>query len=180
VTGQAISQPRGERLRVGFIGHFDYWPNIDAYNVIVDTWLPTWARQVQLVVAGHGTHRLKRVDDVRMLGTVSNVRDFYREVDVVLAPVNRGSGMKVKVAEALVYGRPVVATPPALDGFSPEIRALCTQVDAGTVPPVSMILDAAGRVPTRQAVKALEHDAFNAEVARLIGEASITRQTESP
>lgn len=180
VIGQAISPPRGEHLRVGFIGHFDYWPNVAAYNVLVDTWLPTWAHQVQLVVAGHGTDRLKRVDEVQMLGAVANVSEFYREVDVVLAPVNRGSGMKVKVAEALVYGRPVVATPAALDGFPPEIRALCTQVNAGTVPSVSMILDAARREPARQALKALEHDAFKTEVARLIGEASITRQTASP
>jgi hypothetical protein len=38
--------------------------------------------------------------------------------------------MKVKVIESLLYGRSVIATPFALEGFPADVRALATEVDA--------------------------------------------------
>lgn len=44
----------------------------------------------------------------------------YAEAAVVLSPVTAGSGLKIKVVEALHHGRAVVATPPSVRGMPPS------------------------------------------------------------
>jgi hypothetical protein len=116
--------------RAGLLANFGFWPNRDAFELLRATWLPRLrAAGWTAVVAGHGSERLAGEAGLDVLGPVEHPRDFYARVDVTLAPIRRGGGIKVKVLESLLYGRPVVATDKALDGFSPAIRALIPTVD---------------------------------------------------
>ena len=63
--------------------------------------------------------------DVEVLGPVDEVATFYDRVDVVLAPIARGGGMKVKVVEAMMHGVPVVATRHAMEGLPRAIADEC-------------------------------------------------------
>jgi hypothetical protein len=56
---------------------------------------------------------------------VPSVDSFYQRVDAVLAPIERGGGMKVKVVEAMMHGVPVIATEHARVGLPPAIAAAC-------------------------------------------------------
>ena len=42
---------------------------------------------------------------------------MYERTKIVIAPILNGTGLKVKVVEAMSYSLPVVATTRALDGF---------------------------------------------------------------
>jgi glycosyltransferase involved in cell wall biosynthesis len=55
--------------------------------------------------------------NVRMYGRVDDLGALYRSAAVVAVPVISGAGMKVKVAEALMHGCPVIGTPLALRGY---------------------------------------------------------------
>jgi len=111
-----------EGRRAGFLANFAYWPNRDAYSLLVTTWLPVLRRQGwDVVVAGYDAESLDPVDGVRNMGTVEDVADFYGQVDVTLAPVRLGGGMKVKVVESLAHGRPALVTPHAADGLPPSL-----------------------------------------------------------
>ncbi len=131
----------------GFIANFDFTPNIDAYHVLVSRWLPGLrARGWQVVVAGLRSDSLPVTDGVELLGPVREVDDFYERVSLTLAPIRLGGGMKVKVAESLLAGRPVIASAFAVDGFPPEIRAATTVVDVDN-PDWSVLADGPPKIP---------------------------------
>jgi GT2 family glycosyltransferase/glycosyltransferase involved in cell wall biosynthesis len=54
---------------------------------------------------------------VRLHGFVPNIEDFYKSVDVVVAPVTMGTGINVKTVQAMAYGMPLVATTCATKGI---------------------------------------------------------------
>jgi succinoglycan biosynthesis protein ExoO len=51
-------------------------------------------------------------------GYVDDLRESYARADVAICPVTYGGGLKIKVFEALAFGRPVVATMHSAIGFS--------------------------------------------------------------
>jgi hypothetical protein len=166
--GTALPTRVSSPLVIGFFGNFDYWPNVEAYRLITESWLPTWRPEVDLVVAGHGSDKLRSVAGVRLLGTVTELTDFYNDVDLVLAPVERGGGMKVKISEALTFGRPVVATEAALDGFPPDIRKLCLVADRATPPSIAALRNYATAVLQPAAIEQLRWAAYLRIVDELI------------
>jgi hypothetical protein len=157
--------PRGSAsLVVGFLGNFDYWPNSEAYQVITQSWLPRWGPTVSVAIAGRHSQRLEPVAGVSILGQLDDVGDFYKAVDIVLAPIERGGGMKVKISEALTFGRPVVATPAALDGFAPEIARLCLVSSIQEPPTVAALHKLALTTPADDVVEQLRWPAFTKAV----------------
>lgn len=136
--------------RAGFLANFEYWPNIDAYNLLVENWLPTLRRLGwSLVVAGRHTEVLGRVPDgVTSLGFVEDLANYYSAIDVSVAPMRAGGGMKVKVLESLAHGVPVVGTDFAFEGFDPRLRQTLAVV-AETSPDFSPLEEIARtRVPS--------------------------------
>lgn len=113
----------------GMIANFDYPPNRDAYRRLVTEWLPLLTPTFErVVVAGFGSDALPPSPGIDILGPVSSVDTFYRKVDAVLAPMERGGGMKVKVVEAMMHGLPVIATDHSTEGLPPAISAVCTDL----------------------------------------------------
>lgn len=84
------------------------------------------------VVVGQGFEQyrsdLERFSNIEVIGTVEDVAPWYLGADFVVAPIFEGSGMKTKVAEAMMYGKPIAATPEALVGYEdvlPEAAMIC-------------------------------------------------------
>lgn len=120
LVAATLTDPVG--MRAGLLANFGYWPNRDAFNVLVGSWLPALRRQGwTVVVAGYDAETLPVVEGVDNLGSVGAIAEFYDNVDVTLAPLRLGGGMKVKVVESLAHGKPVLATPHAADGLPPEL-----------------------------------------------------------
>ena len=57
-----------------------------------------------------------------ILSDLPDVGDFFRRIHVLVYAPRRGSGLKVKVAEALAYGRGVVTTVDGTEGLGLEDR----------------------------------------------------------
>lgn len=128
----------GDRLRVGLIGNFAHVSTRQGAEALLRSDL---ARDpgVTVVLAGLGSAALGlNGAGVELLGPIERAEDFYARVDCVVAPVLGGSGIKVKLGEALCAGRPVVTTAMGAAGYPPPIRrhfALCDhrRLDRGTV-----------------------------------------------
>ena len=71
------------------------------------------------VIAGKGMETLKPngSDKVEVIGFVESPQDLYASVDCVAIPLLSGGGMKVKTAEALMYGKYVFGTDEAFIGY---------------------------------------------------------------
>lgn len=55
---------------------------------------------------------------VHLHGLVADLAPFYARAGIVISPLRFGSGLKIKLVEALAKGRPVVATPVTLQGVT--------------------------------------------------------------
>ena len=73
---------------------------------------------VGIQVAGDVCNGLRPAPNVKLLGRVQSKGEFYGSLDVVIAPLDFSTGIKIKVGEALAFDKPVVATANAFDGFA--------------------------------------------------------------
>lgn len=72
----------------------------------------------EIVGKGFETEKHLERDNLKIVGTVDQVSTYYEKADFVIAPIFKGAGMKVKVAEAMMYGKTVVGTQEAFEGYS--------------------------------------------------------------
>jgi glycosyltransferase involved in cell wall biosynthesis len=106
----------------GLIGTAAWPPTWNAIERLLEEVWPRVRRRLpeaRLRIAGRGTDTLVRdVDEgVEVLGEVASAGDFLRDLSLLLYPLDRGSGVKVKVLEALAVGLPVVTTPHGTEGI---------------------------------------------------------------
>jgi glycosyltransferase involved in cell wall biosynthesis len=86
--------------------------------------------RIKTYVVGRGfeNHRdaLERFGNIEVIGGVDSVASWYAGAEFVVAPIFGGSGMKTKVAEALMFGKIVIGTPEAFSGYERIVnRAGC-------------------------------------------------------
>lgn len=91
---------------------------------------------IKTVIVGRGLDdlrpELQMHGRVEVVGTVDDLASWYRNAQFVIAPIFAGSGMKTKVAEALMFGKKIVGTTEAFSGYEDIIaRAgwLCDTAD---------------------------------------------------
>jgi len=72
-------------------------------------------------IVGKGMEALRpaveHVANIRVVGSVDTLHQYYAGAHVVIAPIFDGSGMKTKVAEALMFGKHVAGTAEAFSGY---------------------------------------------------------------
>lgn len=107
----------------GIVGTAAWPPTAEAMARLVERVWPRVRRfspDARLVVAGRGTSRLPSLrpgSGVDVVGEVSSAAEFLQGLSVLLYPLERGSGMKVKVLEAIASGVPVVTTAAGAEGI---------------------------------------------------------------
>ena len=55
--------------------------------------------------------------NIRLLGHVESLAGFYNSVDVVINPVEFGTGLKIKSVEGLAFGKPLISTAEGVVGL---------------------------------------------------------------
>lgn len=76
---------------------------------------------IKVCVVGRGLESLRDELEVpgkvEVIGGVRDLSSWYANAKFVIAPIFDGSGMKTKVAEALMHGKRIVGTPEAFSGY---------------------------------------------------------------
>jgi polysaccharide biosynthesis protein PslH len=120
---RCTNRPRSSHLL--FIGSH-YWPNIEGICFFVNKVMPYLSDN--LLIVGRGLECLRETlerPNVHVVGSVDDLSIYYQTARCVVAPIFSGGGMKVKIAEALMQGVPVVATPEALVGYEAILNTCC-------------------------------------------------------
>ena len=135
---------------------------------------------VELTIVGRApdTALAARIRDagVELHTDVPSVEPFYAAADAVIAPIFFGGGTRVKLLEAMAFGKPIVATPFSVEGLSIRhgVHALLGETP-GELAAAVKSLAADRRLRTRLASEAhrLQRErygsaAMNAAVRRLL------------
>lgn len=118
---EAVQAGEDEPDRLLFVGSRTA-PNSDGLKWFLETVWPqvvaanpaTKLDVVGTVAADFDRHRMPA--RVQLHGLVPDLAPFYRRAGIVISPLRFGSGLKIKLIEALAWGKPVVASPVTLQG----------------------------------------------------------------
>ena len=148
--------PRRARRYVGepaflFLGSFTLPANVHSLSAFLDA-LPAVFKRIpgaKVLVVGKNAHNGIRArascygDRVRFLDYIEDISDVMSSAAAMVAPISFGTGIKMKVLDALAYGLPLVSTSAGIDGtgVTPGQEALVSD-DLGDYPELlSAVLD---------------------------------------
>jgi glycosyltransferase involved in cell wall biosynthesis len=123
---EPVPRPEGPAgaSTVLFVAKFDRKENAQSARWLLDRIWPLVRAGVpdaHLVLAGADPPPWLTTDASRGIEVTGGVDDLdgqYRRARVVIAPIVRGAGLKLKVVEAMHHGLPVVTTEVGADGFT--------------------------------------------------------------
>ena len=107
-----------------FTGRMAYFPNADAAIWFTEKVFPLICCQLPetkfFIVGADPTPEVQilgRQSGISVTGYVPSIQDYLHKATIAVAPMQAGSGMQLKVIEAMCCGAPIVATPYALGGI---------------------------------------------------------------
>lgn len=129
-----------EREQVGhivFVGGFTHAPNVDAAQWLAHEIFPRiaarYANTKLTLVGSHPPAAVSALarDNITVAGNVPAIEPYLQAASVIVAPLRRGGGQRIKVLQGMAHGKPVVATPLAAEGLDLcELPPLCIAEDA--------------------------------------------------
>jgi len=76
---------------------------------------------IRLQIVGKGMEKIKpqlpNNQNIELYGSVPDLNEFLENADLMILPIFKGSGMKVKTCEALMYGKNIIGTTEAFEGY---------------------------------------------------------------
>ncbi|MFO2466450.1 glycosyltransferase family 4 protein [Pseudomonas sp. 15FMM2] len=125
--GDVNADPGSQRLL--FVGNYEYAPNLDAVEWMLDEIFPrVWLQKpgARLAIAGYGLpeHWRSRWPDARIewLGFVPDLTALQRRCAGFVAALRHGGGSKLKVLEAMAAGLPLVSTAQGVSGLAVQTQ----------------------------------------------------------
>ena len=114
---------RGQGCTIGVVGNMDWYPSFSAAdNMLRNYWPMIKAKlpQARLSIVGwnaadYFSHYAG--DDIEIHSSVPDVKPFLQKMNVFLYTPTRGSGIKVKVLEAMAQGVPVATNSHGIEGI---------------------------------------------------------------
>jgi hypothetical protein len=118
---RAVRKRPASNLRLAFLGSLSYRPNVRALQYIVSQILPHTPHRL-LVAGSSPNHRVRtlvrthahRIDFHPDFATLD---DVVSERDLFLSPLDSGAGMKVKVAQCVSMGTPILGSAETFVGY---------------------------------------------------------------
>lgn len=101
------------------IGSMDWLPNLKGVQWFLKNVFPHISNTT-LHLAGKSMPKNlleANIKNVKVAGEVPDAIDFMQQHGIMIAPLFTGSGMRVKIIEAMALGKVVIATPIALKGI---------------------------------------------------------------
>ena len=104
-----------------FLGDFSHYPNRQAARILIKKIYPVLrGLGVKLKIIGRNINQIKNLQSeaLEFFENVTDVRPFYCDASVLVAPIFSGAGMRVKILEAALSGIPLIISPVANLGIN--------------------------------------------------------------
>jgi len=117
-------------LNLVFLGSLWYESNVNAVKWFMkNVWtkLPVIKENINFIIGGKNPSKsfislLDSYDNIQVFPDFDNKYDIIPENSVFISPVQQGAGMKIKIAEALEMGLPVIASEESLKGYEKSFK----------------------------------------------------------
>lgn len=128
-----ITQPTADvkkRKWDAFFVGFNNPYNVEAMQWYLKEVAPRLPKSFKTVIVGKVTTELGRIPaNVETISFAEDLEDIYKNGKICICPMLRGTGMKIKIVEAMAYGIPVVCTGKGVDGLPDKARSGCLVTD---------------------------------------------------
>lgn len=118
----------GNELKAYHIGSMDWLPNLEAINSFIENTLPTVLNEFpnfEFHIAGRrmppSLHD-KKIPGVVSWGEVDSAEAFARKFQIMIVPLQSGSGIRIKILEAFAMGMAVISTEQGIRGIDVDDR----------------------------------------------------------
>ena len=105
-----------------FIGSFNREPNVLAVEILMNQIYPQLNSDISLTIAGKGLpkslqSKINQLDRIQYLGFVEDIDAFLSSQLLMVAPIEIGAGLKMKIPHALSCGTAVLTTDVGAEGI---------------------------------------------------------------
>lgn len=113
-----------------FIGSLNYSSNeMAVLNFLSNVWKPFFLNnnKIRFIIAGKSptkklVENVDKYDNVVLIDGFDKIENVIPKYSLLVAPIEKGAGMKVKVADALSMGLSILASEEALVGYEEAIK----------------------------------------------------------
>lgn len=118
------------RPRCLFLG--SYFPaNVDGLEWFMDNVLPFV--DITFDIVGKGLEKLSgekyKAPNVNVIANVPSLEPYFEKADIMILPIFKGSGMKVKTCESLMYGKNIIGSTEAFEGYQGDFSKIGAKCD---------------------------------------------------
>lgn len=109
-----------------------FFANIEGVQWFIDEVMPKVEGHFYVIGKGMENKLFNNVSErIHILGFVDDLSSYYYRARYVVSPIHVGGGMKTKTAEALMYGKTILGSKEAFEGYEVDDRCmmLCESVD---------------------------------------------------
>lgn len=117
---------------ITLIGNMNWYPSISAAQRLLESLWPRIKEQVPeakcRIIGWQARSNLKNYlahKDVEILENVPDIKPHFESSGLLLYAPARGSGMKIKILEAMLFGIPVVTTSEGIEGLPAKDQVHC-------------------------------------------------------
>lgn len=103
-----------------FVGAMNWRPNQEALAQLINTIFPaikSTISDITLKIAGSFSVQKKEVNGIEHLGFVADLALFMQTSGILVLPILSGSGVRIKILEAMALGVPILTTRVGLQGI---------------------------------------------------------------
>lgn len=91
--------------------------NVKAANWFFEKVLPLLPKSINILVIGKICNQVKDFENVSKIKFIDNLDEAYASSKIAICPMLTGTGLKIKVVEALSFGLPIVCNERGVDGL---------------------------------------------------------------
>ncbi len=111
-------------INIGYIGALNWFPNIEGVKWFLnEVWEKAFSShsKVHFHIAGRATPKIfydYASSNVTIHGEVDDAYQFINDCDIMVTPLFSGSGIRIKIVESMLHGKPVITTKIGAEGIN--------------------------------------------------------------